>query len=65
MDRYHIENIKLAKSQPLGLIVEITQKKKRKKKQKRPKNLNIDSVQSKATHYKMINGKIVEVEWKD
>jgi len=54
------------KTRPIGLIVEFKQKKRKKKAKTKliPKNAEIGSVHSKARHYKMINGKIVEIDWK-
>lgn len=50
---------------PIGLIFSFIPKKpKQKKKKPLSKNANISSVHSKARHYRVINGKIVEVDWK-
>lgn len=50
---------------PIGLIVEFVQKKKTKQKRKVPKNAEIGEIHAKARHYRVVGGKIIEIDWKD
>lgn len=50
---------------PIGLIVEFKPKKKKRKKQKITKDTTIETIHSKASHYRVVNGEIVEIQYKE